>query len=140
MPFPLWVTGLLLAGAVLRFSCPLIKYCPAAGICHVMSGNAFHAVLVRLCPLPGFFFFLSSFPSSLLGAQLTHGRTYFLYVYCRIPLLFIIVFLWQQACCQIYFSIIPFLIKTTARLTARSFYGSLFLRHPKACPDASLPS
>lgn len=37
-------------------------------------------------------------------------------------------------------SVAPFLIKTTARLTARSFYDSLFLRHPKACPDASLPS
>lgn len=41
---------------------------------------------------------------------------------------------------NIPFLLFLFLIKTTARLTARSFYGSLFLRHPKACPDASLPS
>lgn len=134
------VTGLLLAGGGFKVFLSFIKYCPAAGICHVMSGNAFHAVLVRLCPLTRFLFLPVLFPFFLAGCPVNTWANILSVRLLPYTIALYYCFLWQQACCQIYFSIISFLLKTTARLTARSFYGSLFLRHPKACPDASLPS
>lgn len=99
---PLWGNRLVAGGGGLKVFLSFIKKCSAAGICHVMSGNAFHAVLVRLRPLIRFLFLPVLFPFLLTGCPVNTWANILsvrLYTY-TIALYY--YFLWQQACCQIF--------------------------------------